>query len=107
MRQKAPFGVEFQETIGMNLISLTLFSGEITKLVTEVNTVSFRTFEKPASSHIREEGMKILEDLAVSNGKLEELGSSISAEKNAKQKLASSSYEIAKFVKALISLLEE
>jgi hypothetical protein len=51
--------------------------------------------------------MKILDDLNIANARLDELGSCIGNEKNVKQKLASSSYEIAKFVKALIQLVHE
>jgi hypothetical protein len=56
----------------------------------------------------RERGEAILDDLLSVNSKLEGLGEAIvdtPTSKSNKQKLASSSYEIAKFIKEIIGLI--
>ncbi|KAJ3044724.1 component of the polarisome [Rhizophlyctis rosea] len=98
MRQSTTFGQEFKDTV----------SG-ITTIVDNLVTVSRRTLSKPSASDFRTRGELILQDLAAANQKLEELGESMVSSpqsKSLKQRLASSSYEIAKYVKELISLIE-
>ncbi len=99
MKQSTSFGSEFQETIG-----------EITSIVALVTDTSRQSLTEPqCPQHIRTEALEILEEMEAVNGKLEDLGQAIITNpdsKNVKQKLASSSYEIAKHIKALISLLE-
>lgn len=98
MRQSQTFGDEFQETI----------SG-ISSIVNNLVNVSQNTLSKPSALEFRDRGEKILNDLTNANSRLEELGVLIMdspQSKSLKQKLASASYEIAKFVKELISLIE-
>jgi hypothetical protein len=89
------------------LVIIIFILDDITRLVNGVNAKSSNTFNLPSASRVRTEGMKILADLAISNSRLEDLGTCNSSEKNIKQKIASSSYEIAKFVKALIHLVDQ
>ena len=88
MRQSTSFGQDFKDTV----------SG-ITTIVDNLVTVSRRTLAKPSASDFRTRGELILQDLAQANDKLEELGESMvnsPQSKTLKQRLASSSYEIAK-----------
>ncbi|KAI9094657.1 hypothetical protein DFS34DRAFT_582702 [Phlyctochytrium arcticum] len=98
MRQSTTFGQDFKDTV----------SG-ITSIVDNLVTVSRRTLSKPSATEFRNKGELILQDLGNANLKLEELGVSMvnsPGSKTLKQRLASSSYEIAKYVKELISLIE-
>ena len=96
MRQSTSFGQDFTDTVN-----------RISNIVENLVKVSRRTLSK--NSSIRDRGENILNDLSSANIKLEELGISMvnsPPSKSLKQKLASSSYEIAKYVKELISLIE-
>ena len=98
MRQSTSYGQEFQDTI----------SG-ITGIVDNLVKVSKRTLNRPSANDFRTRGETILQELTSANSKLEELGNSMvnsPQSRTLKQKLASASYEIAKFVKELISLIE-
>lgn len=98
MRQASPYGSQFQAVIG-----------EITSIVSLVAQKSFQTLSRSSALSIRDDGEIILNDLTTSNETLKELGNEIvdnPDSKNIKPRLAACSYEIAKFVKALISLLE-
>lgn len=98
MKQSETFGSEFIETVS-----------NITKTVDKVVIVSHETL---ASSAIYSRANLVLSELKKSSIDLGELGNSMvnpsseSSRKPSKQKLASCSYEIAKFVKELISLIE-
>ncbi|KAJ3094223.1 component of the polarisome [Phlyctochytrium planicorne] len=95
--QTGAFGEDFKATV----------SG-ITGIVENLIGVSKRTLATPSATPFREKGEKILEDLASANITLEQLGISMlnsPQSKTLKQRLASSSYEIAKYVKELISLI--
>jgi hypothetical protein len=97
MKQNAPVGQEFDDTVR-----------SITDIVYNLVKVSTQTLSKPSAARFRAEGDAILKDLSKANINLEDLGISMlnsPQSKTLKQKLASSSYEIAKFVKELISLL--
>ncbi|KAI8822407.1 uncharacterized protein EV422DRAFT_523906 [Fimicolochytrium jonesii] len=98
MRQSTSFGQSFSDTVT-----------SITTIVDNLVTVSRTTLAKPAAAEFQTRGEMILQDLSNSNVKLDELGRNMLAmpqSKTLKQKLASSSYEIAKYVKELISLIE-
>ncbi|KAJ3290305.1 component of the polarisome [Borealophlyctis nickersoniae] len=98
MRQSTTFGQDFKDTVR-----------GITDIVDNLVSVSRRTLAKPSAVEFRTRGEMILQDLANANQKLEELGVSMvnsPQSKSLKQRLASSSYEIAKYVKELISLIE-
>jgi hypothetical protein len=88
MRQKQTFGKEFSETV----------TG-ITSVVENVVVKSHKTLLTNEGLEFRKRGTEILKDLSQSNSTLENLGESMissSSSKSTKQKLASSSYEIAK-----------
>lgn len=88
MRQSTTFGKEFKDTI----------SG-ITSIVDNLVSVSRDTLNQPEATTFRNNGESILQELSNSNVKLEELGASMidsPQSKTLKQRLASSSYEIAK-----------
>ncbi|KAJ3190530.1 component of the polarisome [Irineochytrium annulatum] len=96
--QTGAFGQEFKDTV----------SG-ITSIVENLVAVSRRTLSTPSASAFKQRGEKILEDLSAANLNLEQLGVSMvnsPQSKTLKQRLASSSYEIAKYVKELIGLIE-
>ncbi|RKO85421.1 hypothetical protein BDK51DRAFT_48026, partial [Blyttiomyces helicus] len=98
MRSQNSVGQEFTMTV----------SG-ITSIVDSLVGVSRRTLSRPSAADFRSQGEMILRDLSDANLKLEELGRSMveaPQSKTLKQRLASSSYEIAKYVKELISLIE-
>ncbi|TPX71731.1 hypothetical protein SpCBS45565_g00893 [Spizellomyces sp. 'palustris'] len=98
MRQTSTLTPDFSATV----------SG-ITSIVDNLVTVSQSTLSKPSALEFRSRGEGILSDLSAANIRLEELGKSMVSEpgsKSLKQRLASSSYEIAKYVKELISLIE-
>ncbi|KAJ1569813.1 component of the polarisome [Nowakowskiella sp. JEL0078] len=84
----------------------------ITVIVENLVTVSFDTLHNQATAKdIRDKGEIILKKLEEANSNLIELGKSLEIvqggqTKTVKQKLASSSYDIAKYVKELISLIE-
>lgn len=92
MRNSTTFGPEFKDIIR-----------GITVIVSEVIQVSEGTL-KSRKSEYRERGELILKELGSSNKKLEELGVSMIEQpqnKSIKQKLAASSYEIAKVCSSL------
>lgn len=98
MRQSTSFGKDFQDTVS-----------SITTIVDNLVVVSRRTLSLSSANEYREDGESILEDLSKANINLSELGNSIIDQpqsKSIKQKLASSAYDIAKFVKELIGLIE-
>ncbi|KAJ8323227.1 hypothetical protein, variant [Batrachochytrium dendrobatidis JEL423] len=98
MRQSSSFGQGFKDTVG-----------GITSIVDNLVDVSRDTLNRPPGAAYRANGGEILKELAAANIRLDELGTSMinsPQSKALKQKLASSSYEIAKFVKELISLIE-
>ncbi|KAI9341555.1 hypothetical protein DFJ73DRAFT_843655 [Zopfochytrium polystomum] len=98
MKSNAPIGQEFDDTVR-----------SITDIVFNLVKVSNNTLNKPSAAQFRNSGEAILQDLSAANIKLEDLGVSMLSSpqsKSLKQKLASSSYEIAKYVKELISLIE-
>lgn len=98
MKQNTPVGQEFDDTVR-----------SITDIVYNLVKVSTHTLSKPSAARFRADGEAILKDLSKANIDLEDLGISMlnsPQSKTLKQKLASSSYEIAKFVKELISLIE-
>lgn len=98
MRQSQTFGDDFKNTIN-----------GITSIVDNLVIVSQKTLSRPLASSFRSRGEVILSDLTGANDKLETLGVDMiesPQSKTLKQKLASASYEIAKHVKELISLLE-
>lgn len=81
----------------------------ITSIVDKLVEISTRTIDTPAASQFRAKGKNILDRLTFANRKLEELGQNITSmpnSKSLKQDLASASYDIAKHVKELISLIE-
>ncbi|KAJ1554651.1 component of the polarisome [Nowakowskiella sp. JEL0078] len=84
----------------------------ITVIVENLVSVSSDTLRNQASArNIQEKGEGILKKLEEANGNLIDLGKSLEIShggqtKTVKQKLASSSYDIAKYVKELISLIE-
>ncbi|KAH9275123.1 hypothetical protein BASA83_002347 [Batrachochytrium salamandrivorans] len=98
MRQSSNFGQGFKDTV----------TG-ITNIVDNLVEVSRSTLNRPPGAEFLERGENILQELSTANIRLDELGTSMinsPQSKTLKQKLASSSYEIAKFVKELISLIE-
>ena len=98
MRQTTPFGSEFKDTVN-----------EIIRIVDVVNLTARATFDNTSTSPVKSKGEQILDQLIENNLKLDELGNAMIANpqsKSTKQKLASSSYEIAKQVKELINLVE-
>ena len=98
MRQSQTFGDDFKDTIA-----------GITSIVDNLVGVSRRTLSRPSAAQFRDRGETILGDLTAANEKLERLGDDMiesPQSKTLKQKLASASYEIAKYVKELISLIE-
>ncbi|KAI8615600.1 hypothetical protein BC830DRAFT_1121817 [Chytriomyces sp. MP71] len=99
MRQNQSFGAEFTSTVA-----------SISTIVTSIVSVSTITMGKSSAAGFRVRGLEILADLKESSGKIGELGANLVAQpgsKALKQRIASSSYEIAKFVKELISLIEQ
>ncbi|KAJ3029765.1 UNVERIFIED_CONTAM: component of the polarisome [Siphonaria sp. JEL0065] len=97
MRQNQTFGQEFTATVS-----------QITTIVSSICQVSSATMAKPSAAAVRGRGNEILLDLKDSSSKIGELGNALVASptsKALKQRIASSSYEIAKFVKELISLI--
>ncbi|KAJ3413524.1 component of the polarisome [Chytridiales sp. JEL 0842] len=99
MRQSTSFGQEFTDTVR-----------GITSIVDNLVKVASRTLSKPSGVEFRNRGEAILQELESANIRLEELGVSMinsPQSKTLKQKLASSSYEIAKHVKELISLIAQ
>nr|KAJ3421743.1 component of the polarisome [Polyrhizophydium stewartii] len=98
MRQSSSFGQDFIDTVGT-----------ITRIVDNLVRVSRVTLGKPQAAAFRDSSEPILQELSVANVRLNELGEAMVASpqsKTLKQKIASSSYDIAKFVKELISLIE-
>ncbi|KAJ3195899.1 component of the polarisome [Irineochytrium annulatum] len=82
----------------------------ITQTVGDVIRESDRTMSSPGSEALRDRVEPILQDLNSANLKLDELGLSIVDQpqsKTLKQRIASSSYDIARFVKELISIIGE
>lgn len=106
MRQ-ATFGQDFQDTIN-----------GITSIVSNLITACRKTFrEVPEASQYKVKGESVLKDLLNSNDRLAMLGKSFMSgnmgggsggddEKPSKQKLASASYEVAKYTKELVSLFD-
>jgi hypothetical protein len=97
MKQSTSFGQEFTDTVN-----------GITSIVENLVKVATQTLSKPSAAQFRDRGLAILQDLSSANVRLEELGVSMvnsPQSKTLKQRLASSSYEIAKYVKELISLI--
>ena len=100
MRQNQ-FNDEFQQTII-----------GITSVVTNLIAVSSPTLAESSkmSKGQRERGTEILDSLKGCNMKLSDLGSSMmesnSSQKPSKQKLATAAYEVAKYTKELVSLLD-
>ncbi|KAJ3074588.1 Peroxisome biosynthesis protein pex1 [Podochytrium sp. JEL0797] len=97
MRQSQTFGPEFTSTVT-----------QIINIVSSICQVSAATMSKPSAAGVRSRGTEILLDLKDANSKIGELGNALVASpssKALKQRIASSSYEIAKFVKELISLI--
>jgi hypothetical protein len=91
MRQSTSFGSEFTETIA-----------SITEIVDMVLSTSGATVSKPFCAGFRGRAEGILDELAGANEALVGLGKTLvemPGSKSLKQKVASSSYEIAKFVK--------
>jgi hypothetical protein len=80
----------------------------INTIVDNLVNVSLKSLREPTARQFRDDGERILRDLSEANERLNTVGKSedLATNKALKQKLASSSYEIAKFVKELISLLE-
>ncbi|KAI9205315.1 uncharacterized protein BJ171DRAFT_501757 [Polychytrium aggregatum] len=98
MRQQSQFGQEFRDTVG-----------RITTIVSNLLGVSRSTLSKPGAQYYHQEGMAILGLLEQANYSLDELGNRIMQNpqsKTTKQQLASSSYDIAKYIKELINLIE-
>lgn len=98
MRQSGTFGHEFHETV----------TG-ITGIVENVVSVSQKTLSRPFAAPFRDRGEGILVELGVANTSLTQLGQGLlnsPSSKSLKQKVASCSYEIAKHVKELISVVE-
>ncbi|KAI8848661.1 hypothetical protein BC829DRAFT_443611 [Chytridium lagenaria] len=98
MRQSAN-GKEFQDIII-----------GITRTVNEVIMESDRSIMDVASPDLRDRIKPVLDDLSAANQKLNDLGYAIVEQpqsKTLKQRIASSSYDIAKFVKELISIIGE
>ena len=71
----------------------------INTIVDNLVNVSLKSLREPSARPYKEEGERILRDLSESNEKLNEVGRQMDGQpqnKALKQKLASSSYEIAK-----------
>jgi hypothetical protein len=70
----------------------------ITQIVENLVVVSQKTLQRTTAAHLRRDGEASLHDLSDANERLSELGRSVneSQSKQLKQKLAGSSYEIAK-----------
>ncbi|ORY37675.1 hypothetical protein BCR33DRAFT_721394 [Rhizoclosmatium globosum] len=99
MRQNQTFGPDFTATVN-----------QIIDIVASICQVSAGTMAKPSAASVRQRGNEILADLKDSSSKIGELGNALVASpgsKALKQRIASSSYEIAKFVKELIGLIEQ
>ncbi|KAJ3098420.1 component of the polarisome [Phlyctochytrium planicorne] len=97
MRQSAN-GEEFRDIIA-----------GITRTVNEVIRESDRCTMEVGSDDLRDRTKPVLDDLTAASHKLDDLGYSILEQpqsKTLKQRIASSSYDIAKFVKELISIIE-
>ncbi|KAJ3108522.1 component of the polarisome, partial [Physocladia obscura] len=97
MRQNQTFGVEFTDTVT-----------KISTIVNRICDTSSATMAKPSAAGVRTQGTELLGQLKEASSKIGELGSSLveqPSSKALKQRIASSSYEIAKFVKELISLI--
>ena len=90
MRSATTFGPEFKNVIQ-----------GITSIVSSVIAVSRNTLATPAGRSYNQQGEHILADLQISNEKLETLGDDMiqsPQNKAIKQKMAASSYEIAKVI---------
>lgn len=82
----------------------------ITEIVDRVLSTSGATVNKPFCAGFRGRADEILDELSAANEALVGLGKTLvemPGSKSLKQKVASSSYEIAKFVKELINVVEE
>jgi hypothetical protein len=78
---------------------------DITHIVEDVTQTTAKAFE--SQPNLQSKGRAILDSLQEANIKIENLGSAMaqsSSSKQIKQKLATSSYEIAKHIKELISI---
>lgn len=98
--------MKHETTTGDDYVSTV--NGIIT-IVDHIIAITEGTLEEPAGHPYKKEGFYIVEELGKANIRLDTLGESIHENPNSKtlkQKLASSSYDIAKYVKELISLLE-
>jgi hypothetical protein len=96
--RKSSYGTEFQDTVL-----------EINDIVTNLVTISRKAFLSGSGLRYSESGEHILRDLTQSNNLLRDLGKNIGgnpSSKQLKQQLASASYELAKFTKELVSLIE-
>ncbi|KAJ3378195.1 component of the polarisome [Entophlyctis sp. JEL0112] len=99
MRQTQISGQEFVDTVA-----------QITTTVSAICRESQATLAKPSCTAIRTRGNELVSELLNANGKIGDLGNQLvlsPTSKALKQKMASSSYEIAKFVKDLIALIEQ
>ncbi len=97
MRQSTTYGQEFKETIH-----------GITSIVDDITSKSRATFSLPSAVGLKVQGEDVVAKLEASNRRLEELDDEMVDQpqsKTVKQKLASSSYEVARYVKDLISLI--
>ncbi|KAJ1563220.1 hypothetical protein HK405_003806 [Cladochytrium tenue] len=90
--------------------ALVQMSKNVTGLVGTVVQVATRTLGRPSAGRIREDGERAARDLANANAGLESLVAGISPTSpqsaQVRQKLASSSYEIAKYIKELIRAVD-
>ncbi|KAJ1549635.1 hypothetical protein HK405_001061 [Cladochytrium tenue] len=90
--------------------ALVQMSKNVTGLVGTVVQVATRTLSRPSAGRIREDGERAARDLANANAGLEGLVAGISPTSpqsaQVRQKLASSSYEIAKYIKELIRAVD-
>ena len=85
----------------------------ITTIVQNVIVVARDSFNSPAGESFADRGKMILKDLEISVDKLDQMRDSISSDredfannKTLKQSLASAAFDIAKFTKGLVGLIE-
>lgn len=99
MRKSSTFGPDFITTVH-----------SITDIVYDIADNSHKTMQASRlSSDIKSEGQLVIADLQSASKNLDELGEEMvnGASKTLKQNMASCSYEIAKFVKELVGLIED
>ena len=90
------FGPSFKQTVS-----------NITSVVDNLIHVAKSSLANSSAAGIKMQADPVVQNLSESNGRLGEMGEAMSGEKKpSKQKLAGGAYEVAKFTKELVSLLD-